>query len=146
MAAISESGSPRRISNFTVPKRLSREFVVGACAVSILATIAAGFTLGGWVTGRAATTLARKADEAGQAKVAGAICADRFLTSPNANAELKVLAQAEPWRKSEILRKGGWLTFPGINDQIPGAAEMCARTILNDPTAANLASSGSPIK
>jgi hypothetical protein len=111
--------------------KVSKSALALSCIVSIVATVVIGFGWGGWVT---AGSVAAKVDSAainGQAKLAAAICADRFITGPRATAQTTMLVNIESSRRPEFLKQGGWLALPGMNDPVVGAAELCLQKILN---------------
>ena len=121
------TGFIKGVRAYKAPKAV----LVWSCIASIVVTIAVGFVWGGWVTGGAATEMADRASLNGQAQLAASICVDRFVTGSDAKAQTASLASAESWRRSDLLRQGGWLTLPGRHDPVPGAADLCVQRILN---------------
>ena len=67
--------------------KASKTVVFGACTACIAATIAVGFTWGGWLTSSSARTMGDRAASGAEAKLAAAICVDRFLTGPDARTQ-----------------------------------------------------------
>ena len=120
------SGIVARAKSYKAPKSV----IALACVACIAATVAIGFTWGGWVTGRSAAAMADQAAIRGQANLAAAICVDRFITGPDAKAQTALLVSAEFWRRSDLIRQGGWLVLPGRTDPVAGAAELCVQQIL----------------
>jgi hypothetical protein len=120
------SGLVNRAKSYRVPKLV----VLWSCAACIVATVAIGFTWGGWVTNTTAAAMADRAAIAGQAKLAAAICVDRFVTGPDASAQTARLKAAETWQRGDFIRQAGWLTLPGRTEPVAGAADLCVQTIL----------------
>jgi len=131
MATTLEFGDPVGIAKRTGYYKAPKFVVLWSCAACVAATIAIGFTWGGWVTGAKAMAMSDRAEISGQAKLAAAICADRFITGPDARAQTALLRSAETWQRGDLVRQGGWLTLPGRTDPVVGAANLCVQQILN---------------
>jgi hypothetical protein len=81
-------------------------------AIGAVASIAIGFSWGGWVTGGAANKLA--ADRAGAAVVTVLTPICVALHDGDAQANLATLRKiASNWEQGQYLEKGGWATPPG---------------------------------
>ena len=136
------AGTMRTSGANTLPKprrfhRIQRATLFLACIACVVGTVALGFTWGGWVTSAKATGMAASAASTGQAKLAATICADRFITAPNAQAEIALLRWTEAGRRGDFIKQGGWLILPGISAPISGAAELCVQNILSTSSAGN---------
>jgi hypothetical protein len=123
----------RRIESY----RVSKSVMLLACLACVAVTIFMGFTRGGWVTSAKATGMANQASGIAQANLAATICADRFITAPNAQAETALLKWTEAGQRSDFMRQGGWLALPGMNEPVAGAAELCVQKILGASPPAN---------
>jgi alpha/beta superfamily hydrolase len=94
--------------------------VVGAAAATIL-----GFGWGGWVTG---STSRARTDEAVLASRA-AICVAQFMKAPNHAQDLKAFREADSWKRSEVIEKGGWDKMPGQEKASDAVADACTKGI-----------------
>jgi predicted RNA polymerase sigma factor len=131
MAATFAFGNSDRILKGATPYKVPKSIVVLACVACIAATVAVGFTWGGWVTSSKASAMVDRAVVSGQAQLAAAICVDRFTTGPKAKAQTALLKATEPWRRNDFMRQGGWLALPGRVEPVSGAAGLCVQQILN---------------
>lgn len=96
----------------------------GLVAGAIVATTL-GFAWGGWMTG---TTAKGRVDDAVLASRA-AICVAQFMKAPNHDQELKTFQEADSWKRSEFIGKGGWDKMPGQGEASDAVAGACARGI-----------------
>lgn len=110
--------------------RASKTQIFWACAACAVATIVVGFTWGGWVTGASAREMAMKAAAEGRASVVAALCVDKFAKGADVGAKLVALKATDSWRRNEFIEKGGWVTLPGVEKPMAGAAEICAKRLL----------------
>jgi hypothetical protein len=107
-----------------------------SCAASIVATIVIGFSWGGWVTGGTAIQMATDAGARASAQMAAADCIVRFKNGPDASAQLATLKKADSsYERTDLIKKEGWATMPGTKDPVEGAADICARNLMNTKTA-----------
>ena len=90
------------------------------------AVVILGFTWGGWVTSGTAADRADQAASQATAKLAASICASRFLTAPDAAAQLAAFQKQDTYDRSDFLKKGGWATVAGGKSPVSGAASLCA--------------------
>jgi alpha/beta superfamily hydrolase len=89
----------------------SRTRLLQGIAIGAVASIAIGFSWGGWVTGSTAHRLA--ADQASTAVVAALtpVCVEKFLQNSDATANLAVLQKISTyWEQGDYVVKGGWAT------------------------------------
>lgn len=85
-----------------------------ACVVTAVATIFAGFSWGGWVTGGTSRAMAATAGEISRGELASSVCAERFRAGPDSAARLAELAAiTDNYRKRQFVEAGGWATMPG---------------------------------
>ena len=100
-------------------------------AIGAIASIAIGFSWGGWVTSGTANKLA--ADQASTAVVAvlTPICVEKFLQNSDAQANLAALREiSSNWQQGQYLEKGGWATRPGATSSDYELARACAAKLV----------------
>jgi hypothetical protein len=97
----------------------------GMAGAAVL-TMFVGFTWGGWVTGGTAAQMAEEAAENATAKLAAAVCVERFVSAPDAVAQLAALKETSRWKQEGFVEDGMWAKLPGIEEPVGGAAELCA--------------------
>lgn len=102
-----------------------------SCVVCIVATLVIGFTWGGWVTGGTANKMTTDAADGARAQLAAAACVVRFEKGPDATAQLTALKKADGYERADLIEKAGWATMPGSKDPVAGAADICARQLVN---------------
>jgi hypothetical protein len=89
-------------------------------------TMFLGFTWGGWVTGGTAAQMAEEAAQNSAAKLAAAVCVERFVNAPDAAAQLAALKETSRWKQRSFVDDGMWTTLAGMDVPVDGAAELCA--------------------
>lgn len=97
----------------------------------------------GWMSaGTAGRLAAQQTDKAVVAALAP-ICADKFMTQPNAAARKAELAKATDWNRREVFPKE-WVTLPGDNVADPDLISACSDLVLNtsEPATGGAASKG----
>jgi hypothetical protein len=106
--------------------RPTKEHVFWIGVGCIVATLVAGFGLGGWVTGGSAKRLADEAAVAARNELAAAVCAEEFMRAADAGKRLAKLKALEWWERDDQVAAGGWATMPGDKDANGAVATMCA--------------------
>jgi len=109
----------------------SRTRLLQGIAIGAVASIAIGFSWGGWVTGSTAHRLA--ADQASTAVVAALtpVCVEKFLQNSDAKANLAVLQKiSTSLGQGDYLEKGGWATRPGATFPDYQLARACAAKLI----------------
>lgn len=101
------------------------------CVLSVVATMTVGFAWGGWVTGGTAADMANKAADGASAKLAAAVCAVQFNRDPAAAVQRAALTKLDTWQRADFIKQGGWATLPGMQDAVTGAADLCAKQLIN---------------
>jgi hypothetical protein len=124
-ASMGTQGFKTRVQDY----KASKTTLFWACAACIVATVAIGFTWGGWTTGASARMMGEKAATTAEANLAGGICATRFATGPDVQAQTALLMKTATYDRADFLVKGGWLALPGQKEPIAGAADLCAQQI-----------------
>jgi hypothetical protein len=100
-----------------------------SCVACVVATMIVGFYWGGWVTGGSASAMAKKAADDARAQLTAAVCVYRFESAKDASAQLASLKKAAAWDRDDFIKKGGWVTLPGMKDPVSGAADLCAQQL-----------------
>lgn len=114
-----------------------------SCVVCIALTMIVGFTWGGWVTGGTAHEMMSKAAGDARAKLAAAICVDRFMDAKDAQSRLAALKESSSWKRDDLIEKAGWVTMPGMKEPVPDAANLCAERLMTaELSPANAAAPG----
>jgi hypothetical protein len=121
----SRPGLGQRLESY----RPSKAVLGWCCILSIIATMIAGFSWGGWVTQGAATTMANGAADGARAKLAAEICMAQFNRNPDAAVQLVALSKLDSWDRADFIRKGGWADLPGIKEPVSGSADLCAQQL-----------------
>jgi hypothetical protein len=98
-------------------------------AAGALATMVLGFGWGGWVTGGSAQAAAVKAAQEARTDVVASLCVNKFASAPDAKAHFDVLKKETSWKRTELIEKGGWATFAGL-EPVKGAATACASELV----------------
>lgn len=109
----------------------SKTVLFWSCAGCAVATVIVGFAWGGWVTGGTAGQRAAQAATDARAELAATICVNRFAKGPDAAAQLVSLKATDSWDQDKFIEAGGWVTLPGTDGPIAGAAQLCARQLID---------------
>jgi hypothetical protein len=115
----------------------SRTRLLQGIAIGAIASIAIGFSWGGWVTGGTANRLA--AEQASTAVVTALtpLCVERFLQNVDAKGNLEVLRKiSSNWEQGNYVEKGGWAAQPGATSSDYHLARACAEKLIQAKTAA----------
>ena len=111
----------------------SKTVAVWLCLGSMAATLVVGFGWGGWVTGGTARNMESKAATDARAELAAAICVQQFVSGTDARAQMTALKAADSWTREGLLEKGGWVTLPGVEKPVEGAAALCSQRLVDLP-------------
>jgi hypothetical protein len=112
--------------------RLLQGIVIGAAA-----TMAIGFSWGGWMTDRSASKLAAEHAENAVVAALTPICVAKFLQEGDAKANLAALQKiSSNWEQGDYLEKGGWATRPGATSPDYLLGRACAQKLVQSNTAA----------
>ena len=120
--------------------RASKTVLFWACAGSAVLALVVGFSWGGWVTGGTAQSMADKAAAQARQELAAVVCADRFMTAPDALVQLTALQGMTSSRaQGQFVQDGGWAVMPVSSSAAPAisastaddrrAAGMCAEDL-----------------
>jgi hypothetical protein len=115
----------------------SRTRLLQGIAIGAIASMAIGFSWGGWVTGGTANRFA--AEQASTAVVAALtpLCVEKFLQNSDAKANLEVLKKIPSnWEQGDYVEKGGWAAQPGAASSDYHLARAYAEKLAQDKTAA----------
>ena len=92
-------------------------------------TMVAGFSVGGWVTGGSASSMAEQALEDGREQLVAAICVDKFISDTGAADNLSKLKEVSSYKQDNFIEDGGWSMVNGLDEQVSGAADLCAEQL-----------------
>jgi len=101
-----------------------------SAVVIAIGTMVTGFTVGGWTTGGTAAAMAEDAARDSRAELASAICVQRFAAAPDASAKWAELKDASSYERDNLIEDAGWTTFAAMEEAVPGAADMCADSLV----------------
>jgi hypothetical protein len=93
-------------------------------------TMILGFTVGGWTTGGNATFMAEQAAREARSTLAASLCVQKFVSTAGATENLAALKQASSWERDNFIEDGGWVKLAGMEKDVPGAAEVCAKELV----------------
>ncbi len=116
-----------RWNNYRPSKKL---WICSMVGISCL-TMVLGFTLGGWIPAGRASVMADIAARDATSKLVASICVQKFVSSADAAKSLAVLKKASSWQRAGFIENGGWMTIAGVDDTVPGAADLCAVRLLD---------------
>jgi hypothetical protein len=108
------------------PKRLLQGVALGA-----FATLAIGFSWGGWMLGSTAKTLADSTANSAVVAAIAPICVDQFQRSADAANNLTALQKTSSWEQAAFVEKGGWAIMPGSKSVESGVSQACAALLSN---------------
>ena len=130
----------RRAKAMQVPSILqgeSRTRLLQGIAIGAVASLAIGFSWGGWLTGGAATRLANERADSAVVVALTPVCMEKFLQNSDAQANLAVLQKISTnWEQGDYVVKGGWATQPGATSADYHLARACAEKLVQIKTAA----------
>lgn len=109
----------------------SKTTLFWSCAACVVATMIVGFSWGGWVTGGTAEKMSGTAGTAARAELAATICVNRFMGGPDMVAQLAALKASNAWNRDDLIDKGGWSTPAGLEKPVQGAADLCAKRLID---------------
>ena len=115
----------------------SRTRLLQGIAIGAVASMAIGFSWGGWMTGGTANRLAAERADTAVVAALTPICIEKFLQNGNAKTNLTVLQKISTnWEQGDYLEKGGWATRPGATSPDYQLARACAAKLIEAKTAA----------
>ena len=100
-------------------KRLLQGAVVGA-----IATIAVGFSWGGWSLGSTADKMAREQSKLAVITALAPVCADKFRAQPDAAAKTVAISKVDAWNRTKDFPKE-FVTLPGETYPSSALADAC---------------------
>ncbi len=101
-----------------------------ACVAAVAATMVAGFSWGGWVTGGTAEDVAMAASNTARGELAADICVERFNAAPDAAARLAEFKSISgDYQKRQFVEAGGWAVMPGETTSDRLGAQGCATAL-----------------
>ena len=119
------TASTNRWGEYRPSKTLWFWSLVGAVVVTMIV----GFTWGGWVRGSTAHEMAENAAADFRHDLAAAICVDRFMAAPDAQAQLADLKKESSWSRSGVIAKGDWARMPDTKEASRDVTSLCAERL-----------------
>ncbi len=107
-----------------------KRFLQGV-ALGAFATLAIGFSWGGWMLGSTAKTLADSTANSAVVAAISPICVDQFQRSADAANNLTALQKTSSWEQAAFVEKGGWAIMPGSKSVESGVSQACAALLSN---------------
>ena len=108
----------------------SKAMLFWSCIAAIIATMAVGFSWGGWVTGGSSQAMAATAGDNARGELASAICVERFNAAPDATAKLvQFKAISDSYKQRQFIVAGGWATMPGQTSPDRLGVQGCATAL-----------------
>lgn len=99
-------------------------------AVGAVATMALGFTQGGWYLGSSAQTMAEKQSAIAVVAALAPICVSQSKADPQAAMKLRELdAVTSSYGRRDFVMKAGWATMPATDAPNRDVAMACAEAI-----------------
>ena len=100
-------------------------------AIGAIASMAIGFSWGGWMLGSTANRHAAEQASTAVVAVLTPICVEKFLQNSDAQANLAALREIPSnWQQGQYLEKGGWATRPGATSSDYELARACATKLI----------------
>ena len=109
---------------------LLKQLLQGA-ALGAFATLAIGFSWGGWMLGSTAKTLADSTANSAVVAAIAPICVDQFQRSADAANNLTELKKTDSLQQAAYVEKGGWAIMPGSKAVDSGVPQACAAILSN---------------
>jgi len=107
----------------------SKTVLFWSCAGCVVATMIAGFTWGGWVTGGTAEEMVADAADQARAETAAAVCVEEFMRQADAGVQLASLKEiSSSWGREDFVEEGGWAMI--ADEEYDDAAEFCAERLM----------------
>ena len=103
--------------------------IMGA-VVGAIATMALGFTLGGWFLGSSAERMAQQRSAAAVIEALVPVCVSQSQADPEATAKLEQLgALKSPFERRDFVMKAGWATMPAAESPNSDLASACGEAL-----------------
>jgi hypothetical protein len=97
-------------------------------AVGAIATIAIGFSWGGWSLASTANEMAKQRSEQAVVVAMAPVCADKFRALPDAAAKLITLSKVDSWKRRDEFPKD-LVTLPGESYPSSALIEACYKLL-----------------
>ena len=115
----------------------SRTRLLQGVAIGAIASMAIGFSWGGWMLGSTANKLAAEQASTAVVTVLTPICVEKFMQKGDAQENLAALRKiSSNWEQGQYLEKGGWATQPGATSPDYHLARACAEKLVQIKIAA----------
>jgi hypothetical protein len=113
--------------------RPTKIFVFWYGVAAVVATLAIGFTWGGWVTSSTAQMTAKSMAEDAVVHRLTPICVAAAKHDPARDKKFKELKATGEWERGDYVKKAGWATMPGDTDPDSRVADECAKILASQP-------------
>jgi hypothetical protein len=104
--------------------------LIGSCVAVVIVTLIAGFTWGGWVTGRTAEAMAQKSTEQAVAERLGNICMAQAQQSADIQTQLEELKKVASYNRAKAVMEKSWAVMPGEDAADRAVANACADALM----------------
>ena len=88
-----------------------------------------GFNYGGWMTGGAATAMAKESAADAVAERLGSICVAQFNGDSNKGSKLEEMKGKDAWEMGRYIEKQSWAIMPGEDKSDSKVADSCAKLL-----------------
>ena len=88
-----------------------------------------GFNYGGWMTGGAATAMAKESAVDAVAERLGSICVAQFHRDAEKDQKLKEMKGKDAWELGRYIEKQSWAIMPGEDKSDSKVADACAKLL-----------------
>lgn len=110
--------------------RPTKTWVFWSWVISIVLTMIIGFAWGGWVTKKAAQSMAEKMAQEAVVKRLAPMCVIQFNQDAGKGQKLVELKATSTWSRSDYVQKQGWATMPGEEKPDRNVADECAKLLI----------------
>ncbi len=104
--------------------------IIGGFVAGAIFSAAAGFSVGGWMTGSKAESLAQDRESSAVATALAPICVTNFNEAGDRSAKLSELKGRNEWQRTVFIEDGGWAKMPGGDKSNRSVARMCADLLI----------------
>ncbi|MGI9335534.1 MAG: hypothetical protein ACR2RL_20495 [Gammaproteobacteria bacterium] len=100
--------------------------IIWSGIISIVVWSAVGFSWFGYGFDWQTNGAAEKSTSNAIMDTMATICAAQARNAPDAEVELKKLAELSSWKRREFIETAHWATMPGSDSALRGVADLCA--------------------
>jgi len=122
-------GFGRRLSE----ARPTKTILFWSCVAAAVVTMIVGFSVGGWVTGGTARSMAQVMTEDALVRRLAPICVVQFKQDPGKDQKVKELKEVSAYERGDYVKKQGWARMPGEGEPDSKVADECAKLLMTSP-------------